>query len=99
MPMGWCGERKSAGSGLGRGERRLGLGAGPRRNAMTTNTNGHHDGTTARPMIDGAREGDRTDWSRPLRVEREVARILDHALDGGDISGAHAGAVLGQARP
>ncbi|HXK32614.1 MAG TPA: 5-amino-6-(D-ribitylamino)uracil--L-tyrosine 4-hydroxyphenyl transferase CofH [Dehalococcoidia bacterium] len=43
---------------------------------MVNGMNGHqppHPGTTV-------------DWSRPLRVEREVARILDRALDGHDIS-------------
>ena len=53
---------------------------------MTTNTNGHHGDASERALVDGTKSGDRVEWSRPLRVEREVARILDRALDGEDIS-------------
>ena len=63
-----------------------------------TNMNGHHDDTTVRPHIDSTQSGDRVEWARPLRVEREVARILDRALDGEDITVDEAVALFGVRR-
>lgn len=40
-------------------------------------------------------DGESVAWSRPLRVEREVARILDRALDGHDITVDEAHTLFG----
>ncbi len=49
-------------------------------NEQTTNSNGHVVGATGgSPALDTA------DFSMPLRIDRNIARILDRALAGGDI--------------
>ena len=46
-----------------------------------------------------ANHRDTIDWSRPLPVDREVARILDRALDGADISVDEAVTLFGAHGP
>lgn len=66
---------------------------------MTNTSNGHHDGATPRPHIDATSAGDRVEWTRGLRVDREVARILDRALNGADITGDEAVTLFGATGP
>jgi FO synthase subunit 2 len=66
---------------------------------MTNNTNGYHHDAAERPHVDAAASGDRVAWSRPLRVERDVARILDRALDGADITEDVAVTLFGATGP